>query len=83
MTDSIADELRRQWAARDRDGEVILESLDEHLPPPNQPAKPNPPAVTQVPVIPRVEPVANVILFPVYSLAPRPVNLASYRPTGK
>ena len=83
MNKTIADELRRRWAERDRDGEVILESLDEHLPPPNRLAKPNPPVATQVSVTPKVEPVANVILFPVHSLAPRPVNLASYRPNKK
>jgi len=80
---AISDELRREWAKRDRAGEVILESLDEHLPPSEQPVKSNPSTVAQVPVIPRVEPVANVILLPVYSLAPRSIPLASYRPVGK
>jgi len=78
MTDSIADELRRQWAERDHNKNVLLDSLDEHLPPPK-----NPSIVTRMPVIPKVEPVANVILFPVYSLVPGPVNLAAYRPDGK
>ena len=83
MSNAISDELRQEWAKRDRAGEVILESLDEHLPPSEQPVKSNPPVVAQVPVIPRVEPVANVILLPVYSLTPRSIPLASYRPDGK
>jgi len=82
MNNTISDELRREWAKRDRAGEVLLESLDEHLPPPGQPVKSNPPIVAQVPVIPRVEPVANVVLLPVYSLAPRSIPMSSYRPDG-
>lgn len=81
-TRTIADELRRQWAERDSTGEVLLESLDEHLPPPNRPVNPNP-SVARIPVVPQVEPVAHSILFPVYPLALRPVNLASYQPDGK
>jgi len=83
MNNAISDELRRQWATRDSDREVILESLDEHLPLPNRPVKSNPVTVVQGPIIPRTEPVANVILLPVYSLAPRSILLASYRPAGK
>ena len=78
MNNNIADELRRQWAERDHNKNVLLDSLDEHLPPPK-----NPSAITQVSVIPKVEPITNVILFPVHSLAPRPVKLASYHPDKK
>ena len=77
MTNEIANLLRRNWAERDRHESVLLDSLDEHLPMLPK-AGPLSSGVSSIPITSKSEPVGDVVLFPVYSLIPRQVNLATY-----
>lgn len=76
----LPESLRQLWAARDRAAgrpRVVLESIDEFLP--EEAAEANPqPALPPTPLTREITPLPNMSLFPICSLTPPSVSLASY-----